>query len=106
MNRFKALGSALLLVPAMALVSTQARAEFKCATPETPFDRAACEKAAESPDALRQYVQRMQGITNLYFYDYVNEAQAVAWAQNNANRPAGRKASVQTATVLHAAPGA
>ena len=48
MNRFKALGSALLFVPALALVSTQARAEFKCATPQTPFDRAACEKAAEA----------------------------------------------------------
>jgi len=105
MNRFKALGSALLFVPALALVSTQARAEFKCATPETPFDRTACEKAAEGPDALRQYVQRMQPIANLYFFDYVNEAQAVAWAQNNANRPAG-KAAVQTATVLQAAPGA
>ena len=74
-------------------------------SPETPFDRAACEKAAEGPDALRQYVQRMQGITNLYFFDYVNEAQAVAWAQNNATRPVG-KATVQTATVLQTAPGA
>lgn len=104
MNRFKALGSALLFVPALALVSTQARAEFKCGTPQTPFDRTACEKAAEGPDALRQYVQRMQVITNLYFFDYVNEAQAVAWAQNGASRPA--KATVQTATVLQAAPGA
>lgn len=105
MNRFKALGSALLFVPAIALVSTQARAEFKCGTPQTTFDRTACEKAAESPDALRQYIQRMQVITNLYFFDYVNEAQAVAWAQNDASRQAGRKATVQTATAVQTAPG-
>ena len=60
MNRFKAIGSAFLFVPALAFVSTQARAEFKCDEPQVTFDRAACEKAKESPDALRQYIQRIR----------------------------------------------
>ena len=81
MNRFKAIGSALLLVPALALLSTPARAEFKCNSPTVTFDRVACEKAKEGPDALRQYIQRIQGITNLQFSDYVNEARAAAWAE-------------------------
>ena len=58
MNRFKAIGSTLLFVPALAFVSTQARAEFKCDAP-SGFDRVACEKAKESPQALRQYIQRI-----------------------------------------------
>ena len=66
----------------------------------------ACEKAAEGPEALSQYIQRMQIITNLYFFDYVNEAQAVAWAENDGHRAASREAPVQTATVFEATPGA
>ncbi len=62
MNRFKAIGSTLVLVPALALLSTQARAEFKCDSPSRHFDRVACEKAKESPSALRLYIQRIQMI--------------------------------------------
>ncbi len=99
MNRFKTIGSALLLVPAMALVSTQARAEFKCDAPSMHIDRAACEKAKESPRALRQYIQRMRVIESLQFSDYVDEAQARVWAQNEPTR-APKKAAVQTAINL------
>jgi hypothetical protein len=99
MNRFKAIGSTLLFVPALAFVSTQARAEFKCDAP-SGFDRVACEKAKESPQALRQYIQRMRGIESLYFPDYVNEAQARAWAQNELERTPTKKAPVQSAIGL------
>lgn len=105
MNRFKAIGSAFLLVPALALVSTQARAEFKCDAP-SGFDRVACEKAKESPQALRQYIQRMRGIESLYFPDYVSEAQARAWLQADSDRAATKKASVQSAEFLPENPGA
>ncbi len=97
MNRFKTIGSALLLAPAMVFVSTQAHAEFKCDEPSTHIDRAACEKAKESPTALRQYIQRIRMIESLQFTDYVNEAQARAWAQNEPARAPAKKAAVRTA---------
>ncbi|MBA2411702.1 MAG: hypothetical protein H0V63_02615 [Burkholderiaceae bacterium] len=106
MNRFKAIGSAFLFVPALALISTQARAEFKCDAPSTHIDRAACEKAAQSPSALRQYIQRMRGIDSLQFADYVDEAQARAWAQDESNRAPTKKAPVRTAVLLQENPGA
>ena len=99
MNRFKAIGSTLLFVPALAFVSTQARAEFKCDAP-SGFDRVACEKAKEGPQALRQYIQRIRGIESLYFPDYVSEAQARAWLQAESDRAAAKKARVQTVTGL------
>lgn len=100
MNRFKAISSALLFVPALALVSTQARAEFKCDAPSRQFDRAACEKAKQSPGALRQYIQRMRMIDSLQFSDYVDDAQARAWAQQESDRAAAKKAPVRSAEFL------
>ena len=97
MNRLKAIGSVFLLVPALTLASTQARAEYKCNEPQVTFDRAACEKAKESPDALRQYIQRIRGIHSLQFSDYVNKAQEQAWALDAATRAATKKASAQSA---------
>ena len=105
MNRFKAIGSAFLMVPALALLSTQARAEFKCNSLAVTFDRVACEKAKEGPDALRQYIQRIRGITSLQFSDYVSEAQAAAWAQSEPSR-APKKATVQSAEMVQENPGA
>jgi hypothetical protein len=93
------------MVPALALLSTPVRAEFKCNLPVVTFDRVACEKAKEGPDALRQYIQRIQGITSLQFSDYVNEAQAAAWAQNESRR-APEKAPVQSARIVQENPGA
>jgi hypothetical protein len=106
MNRFKAIGSAFLLVPALALLSTPARAEFKCNSPTVIFDRTACEKAKEGPDALRRYMERIQGIAHLQFSDYVNEARAAAWAENDASRTSIRKASAQSARFEQKNPGA
>jgi len=105
MNCFKAIGSAFLLVPALALVSTQARAEFKCDAP-SGFDRVACEKAKEGPQALRRYIERVRMIESLQFSDYVSEAQARAWLQAESDRAATKKASVQSAEFLPENPGA
>ena len=106
MNRFKAIGSAFLLVPALVLLSTQARAEFKCDSPTVRIDRVACEKAKESPSALRRYIERMRIIESLEFSDYVNDAQVAAWAQNESNRAATKKASVHSAEFVQENPGA
>lgn len=105
MNRFKAIGSALLFAPAIALVSTQARAEFKCNAP-TGFDRIACEKALESPQALRLYIQRMRLINNMYFQDYVDDARLFAWSQDQPASAAAKSAPVKTATSTPENPGA
>ena len=104
MNCLKTLTTAFLLVPALALSATQARAEFKCSEPQTALDRGACEKAAEGPVALRQYIQRIRVIDSLYFFDYVNEAQAVAWASDASRAPG--KSPVQTATAVEHPVGA
>ena len=106
MNRFKAIGSAFVLVPALALLSTQARAEFKCDSPTVRVDRVACEKAKESPSALRRYIERMRIIESLDFSDYVNEAQQAAWAQNESNRATSKKASAHSAEFVQENPGA
>ena len=106
MNRFRAIGSTLLLVPALALVSAQARAEFKCDSPTARVDRVACEKAKESPSALRRYIERMRIIESLDFSDYVNDAQQAAWAQNESNRAATKKASAHSAEFVQENPGA
>ena len=106
MTRFKKIGSAFLLVPALALLSAQARAEYKCDSPPVTFDRTACEKAKKGPDALRQYIQRIQVISNLQFSDYVNEARAAEWAQNDASRTEARRAPVHSARFEQENPGA
>ena len=106
MNRFKAIGSAFLLVPALALISTQAHAEFKCDAPGAHVDRVACEKAKEGPQALRRYIERIRVIESLEFSDYVSEAQARAWLQADSDRAATKKASVQSAEFLPENPGA
>lgn len=99
MNRFKAIGCSLVLLPSLALVSAQAHAEFKCNEPGARIDRVACEKAKESPSALRQYIQRIRAIESLQFSDYVDDAQESAWAQNSSKRGPVKKAPVQAASL-------
>ena len=105
MNRSRAIFSTFLLVPAFAFISAQARAEFKCDGPASRIDRVACQKASESPEALRQYIQRMRAIDSLYFPDYVDDAQAQAWAAKAPARRTGQ-ATVQTAKRVQEEPGA
>ena len=98
MNRSKLLYSTLLFAPAL-LVASAAHAEYKCNSPQHGFDRVACEKAAEGPNALRRYIERMRGIESLQFSDYVSEAQARAWAEAETSRAAARKERAKSAFV-------
>ncbi len=95
MKPSKLLYSTLLLAPALTLASA-AHAEYKCNSPQHGFDRVACEKAAEGPDALRRYIERMRSIQSLQFSDYVSEAQARQWAEAERDRPAARKERAKT----------
>ena len=96
MKPSKLLYSTLLLAPALTLASV-AQAEYKCNLPQHGFDRVACEKAAQGPDALRRYIARMQSIQSLQFSDYVNEAQARQWAEAERDRAAAPKERAKTA---------
>lgn len=78
----------LLLLPGLLFLGLEARAEYRCDDPSTSVHARACEKAAEGPAALRQFVQRMRVIENLDFNDYVNEARLVAWANADRSRQA------------------
>lgn len=70
------LAASLLLIGSGA---ASAQARYLCDAPPTPLDARACAAAQQGPTQLRQFVQRMQGIQNLHFWDYVDEATAVAW---------------------------
>jgi hypothetical protein len=66
------------VVMGIAFAAT-AHAEYRCDPAPTWIDQRACEAAEDSPQALRQYVQRMRWFTNLQFSDYVNENTAQGW---------------------------
>ena len=68
-----------VMLGAAFFVAHVARAEYVCDHPSRDIDYAACEKAAEGPEALRQFIQRMRSVETLYFYDYVNEERLTAW---------------------------
>jgi hypothetical protein len=72
--------------------AASAHAEYRCEPPPTWIDQRACQAAAESPQALRQFVQRMRWITNLQFSDYVNEDTALAWESQERDQAARRTA--------------
>jgi len=70
-----------VMLGAALFVAGAARAEYVCDHPPRDIDHLACKKAAEGPEALRQFIQRMRSVETLYFYDYVNEARLEAWRQ-------------------------
>ncbi len=74
-----------LLVAALfgAAMSTAAvaRAAYKCDEPRTPIDQRACETAKQGPEALRRFIQSMRVIESLYFFDYMTDAQLLAWRE-------------------------
>ena len=72
---------ALGLLGGMVLLSSNARAEYKCDAPQSSLDARACEAARLGPAQLRQFIQRLRSIESLYYFDYVDEAQAVAWRE-------------------------
>ncbi len=105
MKHLKTASSTFILIPAFAFFSAQAHAEYKCDAPQHRLDRIACEKAAQGPQELRQFIQRMRPIESLLFSDYVSESQAQAWAQDKSNR-APAAAPVRTAISSSENPGA
>jgi hypothetical protein len=68
-----------------------AHAEYRCAPPTNRIDRQACKAAAESPEALRHYVQRMRPIEILLFADYVDDATVRSWEAARARERDARK---------------
>lgn len=78
-SRATALCCVAMLSGAALFGGNTACAEYRCDPPPSEIDRAACTKAAEGPEALRQYIQRMRSVATLYFYDYVNEERLTAW---------------------------
>jgi hypothetical protein len=68
---------------AVLTTAAVAHTNYKCNDPRTPIDRRACEAAKQGPDALRRFIERMRVIESLDFYDYMTDAQLLAWRQVN-----------------------
>jgi hypothetical protein len=88
MTRFR---NRAALALAVLTMTGFAHAEYRCDAPPTPLDRRACEKAKEGPQALRRFVEAQRPLHSLYFFDYMTEAQLVAWRN-------GRRAIVTAPT--------
>src|SRR5262245_30748967 len=63
-------GAALTL-----MLATSAFAASRCDAPTTYVDRTACEKAKQSPESLRRYVERTRMLYELYYWDYITPEQ-------------------------------
>jgi|GEM_PF-5976852 hypothetical protein len=59
----------------LTVLASTATAAPRCDAPRDQADRTACAKAAESPSALRQYVERTRAIHQLYYWDYTTPEQ-------------------------------
>ena len=75
------------LFASIAFTATAVRAEHRCDTPTGVIDPRACAKAAEGPDALRNFVLRTRTIWNLYYWDYARDGEQGA-AGSTATQPA------------------
>jgi hypothetical protein len=73
-NRFALLARASALI-LTTLTAAGAQATPRCDNPVFAVDRVACEKAKESPEALRRFIARTQSIHMLYFWDYMSESE-------------------------------
>ena len=65
-----------------ATLAMSAHAEYRCATPQqlTRAEARACELARQdTPDALVRFVKETKAIDNLYFNDYVSNADVQRW---------------------------
>jgi hypothetical protein len=58
------------LLATVAFAPTAARAKHRCDNPSGSADTRACQKAAEGPDALRNFIVRTRMIYGLYYFDY------------------------------------
>lgn len=71
----------IALLAATSVVAGSVNAEYRCNSAARLADKGACAAAKKGPDALRQYVQRMRDIQQLYFPDYVNKETLIAWEE-------------------------
>jgi len=62
--------AAMSLLATVAFTPTAARAKHRCDNPGGIADTRACQKAAEGPDALRNFILRTRMIYGLYYFDY------------------------------------
>jgi hypothetical protein len=79
-----------------AAFTASAKAEYRCDPAPGPLDRAACEAAAQGPEALRKYVESMNAIrVNLQFSDYVDLKTAQHWDAQSRQLAEQRKDDTQ-----------
>lgn len=96
MNRIRlSMWSSAAAVVAASLVSTAAVAQTRCATPELPGERMACEKAKQGPDELRRFIERTRMIYLLQFSDYISDADAAKRTAQQPQAEATRLASTK-----------
>lgn len=72
---------ALGLLVGTVCLAPNAHAAYLCDAPPSPLDAKACAAARLGAAELRHFIQRIRVIESLYFYDYVDDAQATAWRQ-------------------------
>lgn len=82
-------------LPALAL------AEYKCAEPPGPLERRACAAAQKGPAALRHFIQRTRPLEALYFFDYMTEAELLAWRARTVAPTVGARRSPKRAQRGH-----
>lgn len=70
-ERAIAFARAAMLAGATLAFASAVSAAPLCEAPKTRIDRVACDKASESPTALRRYIARMQIIQPLDFASYM-----------------------------------
>ena len=73
-TRHTAVGISLGIAAFLLSPTTHAFTKCEGGSPKTPVDVRACAAAAESPDALRQFVARTRMIYALYIWDYATES--------------------------------
>jgi hypothetical protein len=77
-----------------AALAASANAEYRCDPAPRWMDRAACEAAAQGPEALRRYVESMNAIRiNLQFADYVDLKTAQRWQAEERQLAAQKEAN-------------
>jgi hypothetical protein len=70
-SRFFHCSAVASMLAAMAFAPTAALSKYVCDNPSSMVDKRACAKAAEGPDALRNFVTRTRMIWQLDIWDYV-----------------------------------
>lgn len=74
MNRIRSSAWSAATALVLGVATTAAVATPRCEPPNLPGERMACEKAKESPESLRRFIERTQSVYSLYFWDYMSEA--------------------------------